>query len=118
MRKSVLLFSVFLFVLLLSSCGIQANPIEDPDIEKFEELYVDDDFSVFIKSEEYRAGMYTMEAYGFGYNDDICTVGSYERTNYMFYYKDKYYDIVEFNKFRLIECDDLSEIGIIGLNGE
>ena len=46
--------------------------------------------------------------------DELCYVGNYEEVNYMFYYKDRYYDIVEFNKFNIVSCEDLSEMNVTG----
>jgi hypothetical protein len=113
MRKVVLMISIIWIVVMLSSCGELAEPIENPNIDEFEELYVGDDYSILVRSEIDPDMLYTMEAYGFGYGDNVCNVGSYHRINYMFYYKENYYDIVEFNKLRMISCDDLREIGII-----
>ena len=102
MRSRVIILSAILFVLLLSSCGLTATPIENPQIDKFEEYYVDDNYTVLIRSEIDPEMLYHMIAYGFGTSNDQCSVGAYEEENCMVYYKEKYYDIVEFNKFYII----------------
>ena len=110
--KRTLLIGVLCLVILLSSCGVDAEPLEKPNIEDFEELYVGDDFTVFVKSEIDPNAMYYKPAIGFGYGEDTCYVSGYEMVNYMFLYKGEYYNINEFNKFRMVTCEDLTEMGV------
>ncbi len=114
MKRIISLLSIFIFVVMLCSCGLIAEPIKNPKNDEFEEYYVGDDFTVFIRSEIDPDTLYSRVAFGFGFKGDTCSVGSYEVENYMFHYKDKYYDIVEFNIFRIVSCDDLTDIGIKG----
>lgn len=115
MKLCISLLSVVSIVILLSSCGFNAISIENPEIDKFEEYYVDDDFTVLIKSEIDPDSYYTRIAYGFGIKkDEQCFVGNFEEVNYMFFYKKKYYDIVEFDKFNIVSCEDLIEMGVTG----
>lgn len=108
------LVSVIILVIVLCACGINANPIENPNIDDFVELYVGDDYIVLVRTEIEPDAIYHRAAFSFGYGDNSCTVGGYEESNYMFLYKGNYYDIVQFNKFRVSTCDDLTEIGIKG----
>ncbi len=112
MKKIVLLIIIILVVVLIKTWGFWATPIENPEVDMFEEYYVDDDFTVYIRSElvEY----WEMVGYGFGKRFATqCMVGGYEDANYMFYYKDKYYDIVEINKINIVSCEDLYKMGMI-----
>jgi hypothetical protein len=114
MKRVILLVLVTYAAILLCSCGYNAKPIENPEIDKFEEYYIGDNFTVLKRSEIDPEMLYAMIAYGFGLGteNDTCNVGEYERYNYMFFYRENYYDIVEFNKFHIVSCDDLFEMNV------
>jgi len=114
MRIFSLVSVVVVLVILLCACGINANPIENPNTDDFEELYVGDKYTVLVRIEIDPDTPYHRVAISFWNGVNSCHVGGYEEANYMFLYKGNYYDIVEFNKFRVATCDDLTEIGVKG----
>lgn len=87
MKRSILIIGLISIMMLLSSCGLNAVPIENPEIDHFEEYFVGDNYTVLIRSEIDPDMLYYMIGYGFGLGtkNDTCTVGEYERYNYMFY---------------------------------
>ena len=67
MKVCISLLSIVSIVMLLSSCGLGAIPIESPKIDEFEEYYVGDDFTVLIRSEIDPDMPYEQVAYVFRY---------------------------------------------------
>lgn len=114
MKNSIMFLFIVLCILILTSCGVNAEPIENPELDEFTELYVGEDFTILVRSDIDPDTLYIKISYGYGFDNQTCSVGQYERLNYMFNYKDNYYDIVEFNKFKLINCDDLLIMGVTG----
>ena len=115
MKRIKLVFLVLIMTLVLSACEVGAEAIENVDIEDYSLLYSGENYTVFVKKDIDPDAVYTRIAHGIGHSDDdTCVVGDYEAVNYIFLYKDNYYDIVEFNKFRIIECSDLEVIGVKG----
>ena len=112
MKRIILLFIIISIIVLINTWGFWATPIENPEIDKFEEYYVDDDFTVLIRSEIEE--VHEMVIYGFGKPFETqCHVGGYEDINYMVYYKEKYYDLFEINRINIISCEDLYKMNLI-----
>lgn len=112
MKKSIFVLFLLFLTISLISCSNKAQPLEDPQVELFEEIYQGEDFSILRQIIMYEGPTY-MIAYHFGIGDDTCIIGQIHLMNYMVFYKDKYYNLVEANKFQKISCDLLLELEII-----
>lgn len=114
MKRMVVVCIVISLVVLLSSCGSKAEPFENPSIENYYEFYKAEDYVIYKSSYIDPDIYYTAIGYVFGIDDDTCTVGSFDNIHYLFYYKEEYYKIFEFNKLDIASCKDLRDSGLLG----
>jgi hypothetical protein len=115
MKKIFDLLAFFVFVIVLTSCRSEkAIALENPQIELFNVIYESDEYSIFIRTDIDAGQSFYKPAYTVGIDGETCIVGEEQKYNYRILYNEKYYDIVEANKFSLFTCSELREIGVIG----
>ena len=112
MKKAMLLVLLFITITSLVACD-HAEPLEDPEVDLFHEIYVADDFSIWERTLEDPNMFFNMPAYRVGERNDSCIIGEPTRYYYIIEHDGEYYDILEANKLRVYTCDDLIAAGII-----
>ncbi|AIO18052.1 hypothetical protein KQ51_00149 [Candidatus Izimaplasma bacterium HR1] len=112
MKKVMLVLILVITVTLLTACN-RAEPLEEPEVDLFEEIYEGDDFSIWERIYKDPDMLFEMPGYYVGDNNDTCSIGEPQRYYYMIEHYGEYYDILEANKLRVYTCDDLTTAGVI-----
>jgi len=116
MKKVIVVMLSLLLVMTLSSCAKeeQAVPLENPDISLYQVFYEADEYSLLVKkniTQEY----YVMYALIIGPKDDTCHIGAYHEVNFIVLYQGSYYSVREADKLGIYDCDELEQIGFLGV---
>ena len=115
--KTIVSFTLLLLLSLgVSACGEKVQPLENPQEDLYSVIYESDDFSILKRIEIDEDAIYIMIGYEYGIGKDTCTVGQYQRVNYLVEYKGEYYDFIDANNLNIISCDLLDELNIHGYN--